>query len=239
MPDIIYRYPEAPLDGTPELKRAWEDLIRTLVSRDKTPLHPYDVYKRTVVYGGASLSGLTSLGYINTGTPDGGYWNVYEFDIPRDVGTVLVEDPAVAPRGQIRAYLPKASLVEGRTISIIAKGNGSTTFNLAVGVVAGDSMVYYNPPNPYVSTGVSVHFATGGASPYGLPLYAYVAADAFGAGIPATPKILPVGTYNAGSGVWNGPLTDAFDTSVSTTTSATERPAWTFRAYGDTWYHIP
>lgn len=238
------RYPQMPQSVDSDVRDTFSELIRTLDAKDKEPVHPFDVYGKTVEYGGISLTGLTFIGLTNVGTPTADMWNVYEVQIPRDVGTVIITNPDTSPRTQVRVYLPKASLVEGRTISILMFNNsGVNPFNVGVYTVTGDNYVTYPIPNPTLSGSISAvtHFTQVGGMASGLPLYGYVAANSLAAGVPSSVKIIPIGVFDSGTSAWFGPILDSFVTtpSLSLSVSTNQPNAWTFRAYGNLWYQIP
>lgn len=134
------RYPEiSPTISMDELSRKWSELIRELNSRDVEPVPPADVYGRNIGVGGNNFENTV---FVTAGTslpiaPTPAYWNVYEYQIPRDVGLVFVQPVPVSAAAniQIQTFLPLAQSVEGRTITIAggnADGVSCGAFNLAV-----------------------------------------------------------------------------------------------------------
>lgn len=252
------RYPQLSDPNLPEdIKNTFSELIRTLELRDAVPVTPSQIYGRTVEYGGPSLTGLTYIGFTNVGTPTSDNWHVYEVQVPRDVGTIVSVNPDTAPRTQLRIFLPKASLVPGRTISIVVNNTGAVNpFNTSINVISGDTFVLAPIPNPTIGGTISVPATTTASIPntntfftpwgwvssggvfnqiYFRPGVGFIEQSAYN---PATDR--PMGILVSTNGISNvSTFTTNTTPSLNLSVTTNQPLAWTFRAYGDIWYQIP
>ncbi len=161
------RYPELPDNITmEELVRRWSELVRALGDRDRQPIDPAEVYGRNIEVGGTDFDNVV---FVTAGTslpiaPTPAYWNIYQYQIPRDVGLVYVQPVPVSATAnvQVQTFLPLAQSVEGRTITI-AGGNTDGvvlgTFNLGIFPTSGSGDIIV----PSLGGGITVTNTVGGS----------------------------------------------------------------------------
>jgi hypothetical protein len=207
------RYPdfkEQDIGDPKEFSRKLSELTKTIDDQFKRNPHPYEVYGRTLTINSDNLEpdGTTIIG--------GNTYEVYEFTIPSDVGTVFINYPEDDPFELININLPNSLYIEGRTISFVVHPFNNTG-SLTINTIPDNTFVYQ--PTVGVPLQGSLPITTNFApvvpgQPTDLPLYAFVNTNQFGAGIPSSPMILPVMLYDAGPGNLYGPIQDTFNSTA-------------------------